>query len=70
MKNLSDKTERRGSRYNGRSCQTGVDLGAFVWKGGAAFGKRENHKESAFKGEIADALFDSPERGKSHAIDY
>lgn len=32
MKNLLDKTERRGSRYHGRSCQTGVDFGAFVLK--------------------------------------
>ena len=34
MKKLSDKTERWGSRYHGRSCQTGVDFGAFVLKGG------------------------------------
>jgi hypothetical protein len=32
MKNLSDKTERRGFPLYGRSCQTGVDLGAFVLK--------------------------------------
>ena len=34
IKNLLDKTERRDSRYYGRSCQTRVDLGAFVLKGG------------------------------------
>ena len=34
MKNLSDKTERRGSRYTGGPAMAGVDFGAFVLEGG------------------------------------
>ena len=34
MKNYISKTERRGFPLYGRSCQTGVDLGAFVLEGG------------------------------------